>query len=570
MFNHLSAEEYSLQTILCFLDNPSLNPGEARNLERLPDRIFPKFCGIADSDSRLCTWIRQKIHLGLLSSEELSQLLRNIRAFRKRSGNIYSIKTAVKPTYMFFRHFLNSILEGLDSSSVFKVTNIDDFSLDYLLTNISHESISHDVQLLGLRVIGSCNPSQRDSQLYRIGCVLQWCFISWNQSEKQQKIKMEHAIDSLILQWLQRLPTSSMSILISRVCSGLLGLWYRDGRIRLASPDALQRWSSIMSKMSTISDTLNLEIPTMAISQDASIISRYLRFLEEKDRLLFISREFLTKNNQLLNQFEKQYLQKTASAFVDLLRVVTLQPSSTPPKKMHLMFDVLTGSGLRRTLLDIISSFETGKFRLKRSILISAINKYAGVHSQSAHDIFRAAPRLRLQEVPSLAEAMIADPLLIDSRAFDHVWTGESCDQNLRRFWSTPEDVGYFRLLERMAFAYARALHLSPRCSLAKVQRCYGIVCFKHKRSSRDISRALIMAGVLRPLRDGTGVSETQVQWVMSKVRMIEGDEVADRSAVMIDRWMGDIRKCRWERRRDGSGDVFGRAAIETPPELSI
>ena len=43
------------------------------------------------------------------------------------------------------------------------------------------------------------------------------------------------------------------------------------------------------------------------------------------------------------------------------------------------------------------------------------------------------------------------------------------------------------------------------------------------------MSRALVHAGVTRPLRDGTWLSTEKFQWILPFVRRLEGDEVADR-----------------------------------------
>ena len=43
------------------------------------------------------------------------------------------------------------------------------------------------------------------------------------------------------------------------------------------------------------------------------------------------------------------------------------------------------------------------------------------------------------------------------------------------------------------------------------------------------MSRALVHAGVTRPLRDGAWLSTQKFQWILPFVRRLEGDGVADR-----------------------------------------
>jgi len=95
-------------------------------------------------------------------------------------------------------------------------------------------------------------------------------------------------------------------------------------------------------------------------------------------------------------------------------------------------------------------------------------------------------------------------------------------------------------LVELVAYTYAKSSYMNSRTAFRRVWECY---CFLRERGaplSSLMSRAMVRAGISRPMQDHDGyVSLTQIQYIMSVVNMVEGREVASK----LDQLMFNTRK---------------------------
>jgi hypothetical protein len=85
------------------------------------------------------------------------------------------------------------------------------------------------------------------------------------------------------------------------------------------------------------------------------------------------------------------------------------------------------------------------------------------------------------------------------------------------------------QLLQQVAYAMAKSPHLTSREAFRRVCDCLDYLRDRRAPLSSLMSRALVHAGVTRTLRDGVWLSTQKAQWILSLVRELEGDAVADR-----------------------------------------
>lgn len=82
-------------------------------------------------------------------------------------------------------------------------------------------------------------------------------------------------------------------------------------------------------------------------------------------------------------------------------------------------------------------------------------------------------------------------------------------------------------LVHLVAYEYAKSSSLRPRVAFRRVWECYRFLQDRGAPITPLLTRAMVIAGVLRPLNDFKRPSTIQVQYILKLVRQIEGEEVA-------------------------------------------
>jgi len=93
-------------------------------------------------------------------------------------------------------------------------------------------------------------------------------------------------------------------------------------------------------------------------------------------------------------------------------------------------------------------------------------------------------------------------------------------------------------LVNTMAFALSRAPGLTPRQAFRAVWQCYRYQRDRAVKPRGAWTRALVHAGVTRFLQEGLWLSTPRLAFILKWVRVIDGDEVADKLGAMAERWM--------------------------------
>ncbi|EON66986.1 hypothetical protein W97_06102 [Coniosporium apollinis CBS 100218] len=91
-------------------------------------------------------------------------------------------------------------------------------------------------------------------------------------------------------------------------------------------------------------------------------------------------------------------------------------------------------------------------------------------------------------------------------------------------------------LVHILAFAFAHDARYTQRQSFRRVYDCYRFLrTRKGKRGLQPmLTKALVWAGVIRPLQEDQWVSTVKFTWILRQVREVEGDAVADQLDALV------------------------------------
>lgn len=93
------------------------------------------------------------------------------------------------------------------------------------------------------------------------------------------------------------------------------------------------------------------------------------------------------------------------------------------------------------------------------------------------------------------------------------------------------------QLIHQMAYALATSPHLTPRQAFRRVYDCLRYLHDRKAPLSSLASRALVQAGVIRPLQDGKWVSTVKFEWILQFVNRYEDEHVATMLDKMVYEW---------------------------------
>ena len=222
------------------------------------------------------------------------------------------------------------------------------------------------------------------------------------------------------------------------------------------------------------------------------------------------------------------------SSYVDMVRVL----SQYPPRFQWVIpqiFSFLRNLGMSGEILQIVRSISYYYISIDPKCIIDEIKEHVKINPLIAMRIFGADRRICLEDCPELAEAVISDP------------NSEVSPGTLFFFYKTriPTEVQYAQridLLHRMAFAYARARHIRTALCLRLVHRCYRYIRWESddELDSR-MSRAITATTITRELLAQQSVSDEKVEWILSVVKTIEGEEIARDLGGLIHLWRKEV-----------------------------
>lgn len=203
--------------------------------------------------------------------------------------------------------------------------------------------------------------------------------------------------------------------------------------------------------------------------------------------------------------------------------------------------------GVHRLFLDLNQRQGVG---IPQQLAVDLVQYYlANGKPYLAYQVFVAVPTVPLLEICEL-------PLQLIDQGKTH---GEKIFKVLKR--RTPDDTveTHLRtkrrqalkqqlvdLIHLAAYHWAESPHLRSRTAFTRVWECYRYLCDRGAPLTRLMSRAMVKAGITRPLRETKRLNASRVKYVLSIVKLIEGQQVAaELDRLVFDFWMrmrGDPR----------------------------
>lgn len=576
-FEHMLRIGSKLSMLVKFLESSSLNAPAARNLHSLLWWHITKKAN-GDDTRLLQLWIRHKVAQGWWRGEKLSHLLESVRW----------INGMIEPENRDCS-FSRSIFEGLSSSTVFTIHDVAGSALNVLLESVS---MSRNGEFLGIEMMKRSSTLQLQAMGNGITWFLRECLLPRN---RHQKIEFfDRNIVAKLLKLLQRAPSSTE---VKSIADATIALLACREYVSASRSDLLrnfQAWWSLLTKQGVFKILGGrVEVERILAHQNVDILATYLEWLPDDEKCCFLLRNWfipeihsestcqLGKAQHIENEFRHELSLPRArlSPFVTMLQSLGSNlPASS--KWISSLFSLLRELGRSLTVLEIASFNQVLGLRISTIPIVYEISENAKSQPDIAYRLFKSTPNIPLEACPVVAEIMIQQPLF-------HPFTAHSYRQERQKFLSAPElfvaepknilhkftrefprgehqEIRNYRaaLLDRMALAYAQALHLHPAVAYENVYKCYRLHKWYRLGSvSIDMSRALTIAGAVRPLQECKRLCTMRMQLILKVVNEAEGEKIARAVDELCYRWRMEvmhktgIRKM-WERRQRGMGFV--------------
>lgn len=150
---------------------------------------------------------------------------------------------------------------------------------------------------------------------------------------------------------------------------------------------------------------------------------------------------------------------------------------------------------------------------------------------------------------PQLVLSLIRNTSIHSARIFAMIDYGEPANSALCTQPLPPEnppenplDQARIDLIHHMALAFAKRKSKSTGVALDDVFTSYRYLLKRRARLQPTLSRAFVIAGIMRPLREGRLVSRGTVRWIVGIVKKIEGTLIAEKLMRLTHRWQLQIQ----------------------------
>lgn len=569
-FQQLLSSGISLESQLGFLEEDSLNHPDARNLGYLLGIHRQRSANgndMKDVVKIMAPWIRIHLSLGRILEEDILLLSKFVSHLGRCSGDEdWKCKIAA------------AILDGLRSSLVFRVQDLEHNTLSLFLESLTYGDFSHKSQAIGIRLIEALQPlnlspmARSISRFLRKGFRAQYGLRDATE-DQALNVQMFPEAPGILL----RLPEDTRRSVITRTSRSLIEGRTSANLNRDAWLSMLGTWWTMLAKCDMFhyaaQTRLKRRTESMMGQQPLEILAPYLRHFSDREKARFLLTQWFAGPENVLHWFYRVHRPgDSAAPFLRMLECPFPRPLVADQEQMKRLFTLLKLMHMSETIVQIIKKSVRAPTQIPLPVIFHTMNNYLETSLELAQGIFKADTRISLEMVPDLALKMIRNPATHP----DTVWTYEQAD-------SQPHETPIIsqktmnlrlRLFEQMAFAYAQAPHLRPRRAFRKVYRCY-----RHHRRERLgpitplLSRALTRSGIIRPLQCKQWVSSVKLRWILSIIREAEGDDVADQVDLTVYKWRARVvsqmpsvlRQLRFRvalQRRIGFGDEVGRKGL--------
>ena len=544
-FRQIWKSRQSLEIPLAALGESSLNNTDNLNylLYQLNRRTLAPYEVELISD-----WFRKTLFLGQWSETQITSIMEFMSNIGVKDKS-EELKCGLAA----------SVFEGLETSAVFSMKEVTSSQLELLLETITQGIFTQMSQELGLRIIKALEPSQSKALVRSISLFLQKG-IEIQASVEDASAETLCSMDALpkCFNIIWALPGRTSHAVILHTSEALLHRTACLPESDIPMLKLLDQWWSFIKKSHLLkivkqNDKNKQQLEDLLTGRPLIIVATYLRHLDDFAVARYILRREsrvcldLANRNRALAEFER-FCQEGiySSPFVSMLRAAH-RFVDVPERTMQRIFRLLQMLQRSQSIKDIIVGLRNVNIRISERVMLKTIR--TGLHWDhfEAEKIFHAYRELPLEECPELAERMIKNHTrspLDAVKFFQSRHTGVTPGAR-----APPKTIGARRqVLQRMALAYANAVHLPHRMAFRYVYYCYRTHMRERLgRLDQGVILALTQTGLLRPLQSGIGVNNSRIQWILSIIRRHEAWQIADEVDRAVYAWRGKI----WEKMRE-------------------
>lgn len=552
----------NLNIVLQFLGISSLNNPEAQNIKTL-------FRWYAEQDyghrnmRYLIEWLKLQISLGCLDEQELLALVQTVASSRKIVRNDY-YKGAL----------ILAISESLKQSTVYQIHDVNATTLNVLLESMASSNLSQKMQLSGFKILRSLHESQLQHMKHGISCFLRACLLA-EKSDQQEQIGCIDQISN-VSEFLQTLPNQIMISIITETSKELIRCITSISAEHSSSSVLFDAWCSFLTQKDIFQflkhEKCWHEFELELVDQDIGTVGLYLQNLSHEEKNHFLRRTWLSPTKiaggiyyplivaAIETSLRKPFLAFSSiqSTFNAIFRLMGTRVS-TMGAKLSSLLQIMDRQGMDKTVLAIIHCLQERNIPVDYQVIISQIKKHVYTYPHIAYYLFKRTRLLPLESCPAVAEVMIYNARFNPDTALLY----RHQRRNFLQVFESQHEITQARieLLRRMAIAYANSSFLFPRVAFRQVYMCYRL----HRQYnlgplSVEISSALTIAGIVRPLQESKWTGTEKVRWILRIVREVEGDAVATRVDELVYTWRGllhrEMERQREKAWRDGTSEI--------------
>ena len=552
-FRQLVKERISLPDLIIALDIPALDTSGNRKyfLENQLRRPLTE----EDADA-LRAWIKNRTSLGSCSEAEILNV-----------AILISESPELKDNGELRTNLANAIFEGLQSSTILGLQDVNNQILIVLLQSIAQGTMTSDSMTLGMEILEALQTSRLSQLRDNIPTFFQASFRA--QAILQERKKRVPHLDfvSRSLKLLCSLPDDVVHDTILATLVAISDIRSDPLIDPQVLAELLDLWWSILAK----SNTFDFQTQRRARSrierflehQPLKYLALYLRYLDDEGKAEYVLQHWVVSKlrsdaqRRAVGRFTRLCrMREDETPFLHLLRIAR-DTGQLSGEMIQRVFNLLQMLQMPATIADILVSSGTYRFAINETIVLQTIRKHFESRPRIVLRIFKACTQLRLDRCPDLVHRLISDPHTHPNAPME-LYHSRKCysvsEADPQGFESMRQARA--RLLATMALAYSEALHLTPRMAFRRVYRCYRCIIDKHLGELPvDLAHAFVKAGIIRPLQMGEWVSTAKHRWILSFVRQLESPEEADKLDLLVYQWRGAVAEGNTKRSQPGLGE---------------
>lgn len=278
----------------------------------------------------------------------------------------------------------------------------------------------------------------------------------------------------------------------------------------------------------------NEDGPTFLDSRHGKILRHHPAEPKDFD-VAMLAEELRTLHAEQVSDPERTYRRSPLVDLVQVLAEKKLPYQQILEEILSIYSQTEPASKLRTIVLDLV---RTPSVDIPTALATTVVQSFmASENPEHALQVFEAVPTISLSSCYDL-------PLqLIGKKGFH----GEKTFMMLNRL--VPEDTiapaqrsvrtlslnqAHIDIVHLIAYAFAKSPHLPPRVALRRVWECYRFLRDRQAPLDPLMSRALVKAGISRPLSEGKRPSASQTAYILHLVQKFEGEEMAQRLDALV------------------------------------